>query len=171
MEQHTVTSFHGQKAKPKDFEERVIQINRVSKVVKGGRRMSFTALVGIGNKQGKVGIGLGKANEVKEAVRKGVDQAKKNLTVMEIPKSTIPFEITYKFKSAKVFMKPAAEGTGVIAGGATRLVLELLGVKDILTKQLGSTNPINNAKATYYALEELSRQFQTYNKRKAKSTT
>lgn len=140
----------------RDFEDRVVQVRRVSKTVKGGRKMSFTALVVIGNKRGMVGVGLGKANEVKEAVRKGVEQAKKASITIELKNDTIPYQIEQKFKSALVFLRPASEGTGVIAGGATRTVLELVGVKDILTKQIGSANPINNAWATIEALKQLS---------------
>jgi len=136
----------------KELEEKVVQIRRVSKTGKGGRTMSFTALVVVGNKQGSVGIGLGKANEVKEAVRKGVDQAKKHMTKIQLEKDTIMHEVTSKFKAAKVLLKPASKGTGVIAGSSIRVVLELVGVKDILTKQLGSSNPINNAYATLEAL-------------------
>jgi len=139
----------------KEFEEKVVQVRRVSKTVKGGRKMGFTALVVIGNKQGKVGVGLGKANEVKEAVRKGVDQAKRHSINILLDEDTIAHTIDYKFRAAKVMIKPASKGTGLIAGGATRVVLELAGIKDILSKQLGSANPINNAYATLQALEQL----------------
>lgn len=138
-----------------EFEERVVTINRVTKVVKGGRRFRFSALVIIGDKKGRVGFGTGKANEVPDAIRKAVDNAKSNLVHVKMINGTIPHEIIGDFGAGEVFMRPASEGTGVIAGGAIRDVMELAGVTDVLTKCIGSRTPINMVRATFDALENL----------------
>jgi small subunit ribosomal protein S5 len=137
------------------LEERVVQINRVAKVVKGGRRFSFSAVVVVGDGNGHVGAGLGKAAEVPEAIRKGVEDAKKN--IIRIPRvgTTIPHEIRSEYAAAKVMLKPASQGTGVIAGASIRAVMEAAGIRDILSKVHGSTNPVNVVKATIVALKEL----------------
>lgn len=140
-----------------EFEEKVIQVKRVSKKTKGGNRIGFSVIVVVGNKKGRVGVGLGKARDVASAIRKGVNLAKKNLIDVPIVKGTIPHDITIKLGAARVLLKPAPEGSGVIAGGAVRVVVEAAGIRNISSKVLGTRNPASNIYATLEALSKLTR--------------
>jgi len=145
----------GGRREPSEYEEEVLQIDRVTRVVKGGRRLRFRATVVIGNRNGKVGIGIGKSHEVVGSIQKAINQAKKDLVIVPIVNGTIPHEVRVKFKSAKIMMMPASPGTGIIAGGAVRKIAQLAGIKDMLSKMYGARNRITNAHATMIALRQL----------------
>lgn len=139
----------------KEYAEKLIKLNRVSKAVKGGRKMSFSALMVVGDGKGKVGYGFGKANDVSEAIRKSVEKAKRNMVVIPIKKTTLPHEILGEYKSAAVLLKPAAPGTGIIAGGPVRAIMEAAGIHDILAKSLGSKNTMNIVKGVFNGFDNL----------------
>jgi small subunit ribosomal protein S5 len=141
--------------KEKEFVEKLVTLNRTAKTVKGGRRMSFAALTVVGDQKGRVGYGLGKANDVSEAIKKSIDRAKRNLVTLPIKNGTIPHDIIGKYKSSSVLLKPACSGTGIIAGGAVRAVMEAVGVTDVLSKSLGSNSSVNVVRATFEAINSL----------------
>jgi small subunit ribosomal protein S5 len=148
-----------------EFEEKVLYINRCSKVLKGGRKFSFSALILVGDEKGRVGYGFAKANEVSDAIRKGSEAAKKNVFSFEMENTTIPHEVFVRWDGARLLLKPASEGTGVVAGSKVRAVLELAGVKDVITKSLGSSTPINQVRATIKALRSLRNRKQCFEDR------
>jgi small subunit ribosomal protein S5 len=149
-----------------EFEEKVLYINRCSKVVKGGRKFSFSALILIGDGQGHVGFGFAKANEVSDAIRKGTEAARKNVFSIEMEGTTIPHEVYVEWDGVKILLKPAPNGTGVVAGSKVRSVLELGGVKDVIAKNLGSNNPLNQVKATFKAIHQLKNRERSLSERK-----
>lgn len=148
---------HKKEKSSSDFIEKVLYVNRCSKVVKGGRKFSFSALILVGDGKGRVGYGFAKANELTDAIRKGGEAARRNMTSYELEGTTIPHEVTVKWDGAVVFMRPAPEGTGVVAGSKVRAILEMAGIKDVMAKNLGSSNPLNMVKATFMALASLRR--------------
>jgi len=148
-------SRHRDEGAKREFDQKVIEVKRVTRVVAGGKRMRFRALVAIGDKKGKIGVGLRKGTDVSEAVNKAVNAAKKTMVLIPMVNQTIPHEIKFKYKSSVVFLKPARPGTGIIAGGSIRQVLDLAGIRNILSKMLGSSNKVNNTMATYLALTKL----------------
>ncbi len=143
------------KERDNEFTEKLIELNRVAKVLKGGRRFSFSALVVVGDQKGQVGYGFGKANDVSEAIRKAITKAKRNMITVPMKNTTIPHQINGRYKSANVFLKPAAPGTGVLAGGPVRAIMDAAGVHDIMSKSLGSRNKINTVKAVFNGLENI----------------
>ncbi len=154
-----------------EIAEKVVNINRIGKVTKGGKKIAFSALVVVGDRKGKVGFGIGKSMEVPEAIRKGIARARKRMIEVPLKGNTIPYKVVGKFGASKVVLRPASLGTGVIAGSAARSVLESVGVKDVLTKSLGSHNPVNLVKATFNGLEKIKNTIKTYRLRKGNENT
>lgn len=146
---------YNREREPKEFVEKLVKLNRTAKVVKGGRRFSFSALTVVGDQKGRVGFGFGKANDVTEAIRKSIDKAKRNMVIVPIKNGTIPHEIQAEYKSSCVLLKPAAAGTGLIAGGPVRAVLEAAGATDVLSKSIGSSSQINVVRATFEAIKQM----------------